>query len=447
MAVIKPFRGVRYNAARVGNLQDVVSQPYDRISDELQDRYYALSPYNIVRIIQGKPSPGDALEGPGASNVYTRANEVYRQWRADGVLARDARPALYAYEQTFTIDGQEYVRLGMIAAVQLAEFDEGIILPHERTHAGPKEDRLRLITTLQAHTEQIFLLYPDAENRINALLRRAIGSRAPDLDVQELLESGVRQRMWAITDDATLAVVRTEMEPKRNLIIADGHHRYETALNYRSAQRAAHPDAPPDAAFNYVAATLVSMDDPGLVVLPTHREICNFTTTSPAEVLDRARLYFNAAPASGLAACLEALNASNSPHAFGYYGGPGVGFYTLTLQDPALIDRLITSDQSPDWKALAVSIAHRILIEQVAGVPVEGIEDKSMIRYHRNAPEAVESVDRGEGNFVFFLRPTPMGSIKTIAGHGEKMPQKSTDFYPKMISGLVIMPLDPGERV
>lgn len=431
MAVIKPFRGVRYNAARVGNLQNVVSQPYDRISDDLQDRYYALSPYNIVRIIQGKTEPGDALQGPGASNVYTRAREAYRQWREAGVLARDERPALYAYEQTFTIDGTQYVRLGMVAAVELAEFDEGIILPHERTHAGPKEDRLRLINTLQAHTEQIFLLYPDAENRVNALLRQAIGSREPDLDVQELLESGVRQRMWIITDEATLAAVRAEMDPKRNLIIADGHHRYETALNYRRAQRAAHPDAPSDAAFNYVAATLVSMDDPGLVVLPTHREICNFTATSPADVLERARLYFKARPAADLTACLAALNATDAPHVFGYYGGPDVGFYTLALQDPALIDRLITSDQSQDWKALAVSVAHRILIEQVAGVPTEGIEDKSMIRYHRNASEAVESVDRGEGNFVFFLRPTPMSSIKIIAAHGEKMPQKSTDFTQK----------------
>ncbi|HML25024.1 MAG TPA: DUF1015 domain-containing protein [Aggregatilinea sp.] len=444
MAVIKPFRGVRYNAARVGDLQSVVSQPYDRISDDLQDRYYALSPYNIVRIIQGKTEPGDSSEGP---NVYTRAKSFYQDWRAEDVLARDEHPAVYAYEQTFTVEGKQYVRLGMIAAVKLAEFDEGIILPHERTHAGPKEDRLRLINTLQAHTEQIFLLYPDAENRVNALLRQAIGSRQPDLDVEELLESGVRQRMWAITDEPTLAAIEAEMDPKRNLIIADGHHRYETALNYRNAQRAAHPDASPDAAFNYVAATLVSMDDPGLVVLPTHREICNFTTTSPADVLERAKLYFNAKPVADLPACLDALNASGAPHVFGYYGGPDVGFYTLTLQDSALIDRLITSDQSPEWKSLAVSIAHRILIEQVAGVPVEGVEDKSMLRYHRRAQEAVESVDRGEGNFVFFLRPTRMDSIKAIAGRGEKMPQKSTDFYPKMISGLVLMPLDPGEQV
>ncbi len=444
MAMIKPFRGVRYNADRVGSLQDVVSQPYDRITDGLQARYYALSPYNIVRIIQGKAEPGDTPEG---SNVYTRADDAYHRWRDEGVLARENRPALYAYEQTFTVEGKQYVRLGMIAAVKLAEFDEGIILPHERTHAGPKEDRLRLISTLQAHTEQIFLLYPDADNRVNALLRKAIGDRQPDLDVEELLESGVRQRLWVVTDEATLDAIEAEMEPKRNLIIADGHHRYETALNYRNAQRAAHPDASPDAAFNYVAATLVSMDDPGLVVLPTHREICSFTATAPAEVLERARLYFNAAHVDDLAACLEALNTADAPHVFGYYGGPDVGFYTLTLQDAALIDRLITSDQSPEWKSLAVSIAHRILIEQVAGVPVEGVEDKSMIRYHRSASEAVDSIDRGEGNFVFFLRPTRMDSIKAVAGHGEKMPQKSTDFYPKMISGLVLMPLDPGEQV
>ncbi len=447
MAVIKPFRGIRYNPDRVGPLQSVVSQPYDRISDELQARYYDLSPYNIVRIIQGRAAPGDdpaRAEGP---NVYTRALEHYRGWLAEGALRREESPALYAYEQSFTVEGRAYRRLGMIAAVKLAAFDEGIILPHERTHAGPKADRLRLINTLHAHTEQIFLLYPDPENRVNALLRRAMEGRAPDVDVRELFEDDVQQRLWVIRDPDTLGAVEAAMAPLRGLIIADGHHRYETALAYRDAQRAAHPDAPADAAFNYVAATLVSMEDPGLVVLPTHREIHSFTGTGPAEVLERAALYFTVRPALDLAACLAAVNGAAGGHVFGYYGGQDVGFHTLALQDDALIDRLIGGEHSPAWKSLAVSIAHRILIEQVAGVPSEGIEDQSMIRYHRSAEEAVENVDRGAGRFVFFLPPTRMEEIKAVAGRGEQMPQKSTDFYPKMISGLVIMPVEPGERI
>jgi len=233
----------------------------------------------------------------------------------------------------------------------------------------------------------------------------------------------------------------------RNLIIADGHHRYETGLNYRNAQRQAYPNAPRNAAFNYVAATLVSMDDPGLVILPTHREICNFTETAPATILERAKECFTVAPAPDLETCLTTINAHPNGHAFGFYGGLDLGFYVLTLKSDDLAYSLIEEDHSREWKSLGVSIAHRILIERIAGVPQRGIEDKSMIRYHRDPQEAVANVNRGEGNFVFFLSPTRMAHIKAVAGHGEKMPQKSTDFYPKVISGLTLLPLGPDETL
>ncbi|NLX10226.1 MAG: DUF1015 domain-containing protein [Chloroflexi bacterium] len=444
MTVVKPFRGVRYNPARVEQMQQVVSQPYDRIDSALQQQYYDLSPYNIVRVIQDRSEPGDQPEG---SNVYTRARDHYRQWLQEGVLMREEQPAFYAYEQRFTIGGQSYTRLGLIAAVQLVEFDQGVILPHERTHSGPKEDRLRLLRTLEANTEQIFLLYPDPENRVNALIRQAINGRESDIDVVEIWESDVRQRVWVIRDPATLQAIEAEMAPKRHLIIADGHHRYETGLNYRNEQRASHPDAPDNAAFNFVAATLVSMDDPGLVILPTHREIANFGKNSPSTILERAKDYFAVQAAPDLAACLRTLNESDASQAFGFYGGQDVGFHVLTLRDDDLIDRLITGDQSHEWKTLGVSVLHRILLDQIAEVPAHGIEDKTMIRYHRDPQAAVQSVDHGSGNFVFFVRPTRMANVKAIAQHGEKMPQKSTDFYPKVISGLTLLPLGPEERL
>jgi len=206
-----------------------------------------------------------------------------------------------------------------------------------------------------------------------------------------------------------------------------------------------HPNAPANAAFNYVAATLVSMDDPGLAILPTHREICNFTATTPAQILERAKEYFNVAPSKDLQTTLSTINAHSTSHAYGFYDGKG--FYTLTLKDDSLAQRLITDDHSPEWKALTVSIAHKILLDQIAGVPASGIEDKSMIRYHRDPQEAVDNVNKGDGNFVFFLSPTRMEHIKAVAGHGEKMPQKSTDFYPKVISGLTLLPLSPQERL
>jgi uncharacterized protein (DUF1015 family) len=436
MAGIKPFRGVRYNPERFDDMRVVVSQPYDRIGDELQQKYYDLSPYNIVRIIQGKAD---------GSDVYTRAKTYYEEWLKSGVFTREDRPALYAYEQTFTVGGKSYTRLGVIAAVELVDFSEGIILPHERTHSGPKEDRFRLLSTLGVNTEQIFILYPDAKNKVNALIRQGIGNREPDIDLVEIFESGVRQRVWVITDPAIIQAIEAEMAPKRNLIIADGHHRYETGLNYRNAQRAAHPDAPPTAAFHYVAATLVSMDDPGLVVLPTHREIMNFNRTTPAQILERAKEYFDVKPAANLDACLSAVNAHPSGHAFGFYGGKTVGFHVLTLKSDDTANRLIDDQHSLPWKSLSVSIVHKILLEKIAEVPTQGIEDKSMIRYHRDPQEPVDNVDRGEGNFVFFLSPTRMEQIKSIAGQGEKMPQKSTDFYPKVISGLTLLPVPPDE--
>ena len=231
----------------------------------------------------------------------------------------------------------------------------------------------------------------------------------------------------------------------RQLIIADGHHRYETGLNYRRARHAEYPDIPANAALNFISATLVSMDDPGLVVLPTHREIRNFDGHTPAEVLERARDYFDVTPAADLDTCLAAVNADPSGHAFGFYGGASIGFRVLTLKDSALVDELITTDNSRDWKSLAVSIAHRILLERVAEVPTSGIEDKSMIRYHRDPHLPVENIDAGKGDFVFFLSPTRMSQIQAIAGQGEKMPQKSTDFYPKMLSGITLLPVGDGE--
>ncbi len=447
MAVVKPFRGIRYDPDRFEKLEVVVSQPYDRIDDALQQAYYDLSPYNVVRIIQGKTQPADQPANPDGPNVYTRARDTFEQWRAQGILIREDRPAVYAYEQTFATGGQTHTRLGMIAAVELVDFDEGIILPHERTHAGPQEDRLRLLKTIQANTEQIFILYPDAENRVNALIRQAVGNRAPDLDVVEIWEHDVRQRVWRITDPAVLDAIQAEMVPKRSLIIADGHHRYGTGLTYRDMQRAAYPDAPANAGFNFVQATLVSMGDPGLVVLPTHREICNFTATTPAAILERARTHFAVDRVPDLEDCLSRVNAHPTGHAFGFYGGPGTGFSVLTLKDDDLVYRLIAGDQSPEWKSLAVSVLHKMLLDQIAQVPAHGIEDKTMIRYHRDPQPAVSNVDQGRGNFVFFVSPTRMDQIKAVAGHGEKMPQKSTDFYPKMISGLSMLPVGPDERL
>jgi uncharacterized protein (DUF1015 family) len=441
MATIRPFRGIRY---RVPDLSQVMSQPYDRIQYGLQERYYQQSPYNVVRIIQGKALPTDLPERPEGPNVYTRARSYIELWQAEGILARETQPALYVYHQTFTVDGQTRTRKNVIAALQLSEFGQGIVLPHERTHAGPKLDRLRLLRTLQANTGQIFVLYPDPQNRVTSILDAAIASQEPDIDLVEMFEKDVRQQVWVVTDPAVIRAVQDEMEPKRNLIIADGHHRYETALNYRQEMRAAHPDAPLDSTFNYCMVSMVSMDDPGLIVLATHREIVNNPRVPGAEVLARAAQTFRITPADSLEACIGQMREHAQEHAFGFYDRR---YYVLVLQDPACIDAYSPAGRAWAWKSLDVSILENILLERVIGLTADDIDSQSHINYHRDPMQAIDSVNRGEGDYLFLLNPTRIDQIKACVQEGEKMPQKSTDFYPKMITGLTMMPVDVREQI
>ena len=442
MANIKPFRGVRYNMGRFSDAANLISQPYDRVRYGLQDVYYGLSDFNVVRIIKNKEQDGD---GP-TNNVYTRASDNFQRWLRDDVLRRDEAPALYVYHQTFqTPDGETRVRKAFIAAIELSGFDEGIVLPHERTHAGPKVDRLNLLRATQVNFGLIFMVYPDPQNRINAILDEAIADVDPDVDVQEYFEKDVQQRLWVVTDPDVVAAVQSEMAPKHNLIIADGHHRYETALNYRNEQREAHPEVPANAAFNFCMVALVSTDDPGLTILPTHREIHGYDKYTPEEILERAAAHFDVREFSDWETCYSALLGRDDQHAFGFYSGGS--FYLLVLKDPGELDSLIPEDRAASWKSLDVTILHRVLLEQVAGITDEMMDLEEMIRYHRDASLPIQSVAAGELSFAFFLNPTRMQQVKECTEQGEKMPQKSTDFYPKAISGLVMCPVSPEDTL
>jgi uncharacterized protein (DUF1015 family) len=444
MATIRPFRAVRYNTRRV-EPSLVLSQPYDRIRYGLQERYYELSPYNAVRITKGKALPADRpdhLQGP---NVYTRARAYYDLWSAEEVLVREDEPALYVYHQAFELDGTCRTRKGFIAALALSPFEEGVVLPHERTHAEAKVDRLRLLRTLQVNVGQIFLLYADRQNQVAAALDAAIEGRVPDVDATEMYEDAVRQQLWTVHDPAVIRAVVDELAPKRNLIIADGHHRYETALTYRDEMRDRYPDAPPGAAFNYRMATFVGMDDPGLVILPTHREVFDLPQPRPAEILSRAAQAFRVLPADGLEACLSTMRSHAREHAFGFHAEGR--YYVLVLRDSVQIERWIPEPRSPAWKHLDVTIAHRILLEQIVGLSAEAAEVGANLRYHRDPALAIANVDTGQGSFVVLLNPTRIDQVRACAEQGERMPQKSTDFYPKLVSGLTMMPVSPEERL
>ncbi len=440
MAVIKPFKGVRYNPERFDDLSAVVSQPYDRVRHGLQDKYYAQSDHTIVKIIKGKAFEGDDDE----NNVYTRARDYLQSWLDEGTLMREDAPALYVLHQTFTLpDGGQYTRKAFVTALELTTFDEGVVLPHERTLSGPKVDRLNLTRATETYFGQIFMLYPDEENQVNALFDAAIKGQEPIL-VREMFESDVEQRFWVVSDPEVIERVVAEMAPKVNLIIADGHHRYETAINYRDEMRQKHPGAPQSAGFNYRMVTLVSMSDPGLVILPTHRLMHSYDAKSGQRILQDAEPYFHVEPVADRDA-LEAALAKATPQA------PCIGFYdgdyaVLTLKSPQVMAE-IAPDREPAWQMLDVSILHEVLIERVMGLSKESVERKENIEYLRDADMGYERVDSGEANWLFVMNPTRMAEVRACTEADARMPQKSTDFYPKVISGLVALPVSPDERL
>jgi uncharacterized protein (DUF1015 family) len=441
MATIAAFRGIRYNPNKVGDLGKVVSQPYDRIGPDLQEEYYNLHPYNVTRLIKGKDFEDDQPD----HNVYTRAGDYYRTWLDAGYLLPETRPALYVYRQTFTLpDGQQRTRKAFLAAFQLAEFEEGIVLPHERTLSGPKVDRLNLLRATALNFELIFMLYPDPQRRIDSLFDGAIGSRPADVDVHELFEKDVRQQMWVVTAPDVLVAVAGEMSAKAGLIIADGHHRYETALNYRAEMRHKHPKASARAAFNYALVSMVSMDDPGLAILPTHRLIHDYTAKAPGQILADAAEYFEVTPQPGREALEAALSlATADDRRIGFYDG---SYHLLRLKSAETMDRIVP-DRAPEWRQLDVSILHELVIERVMGISKKQVEAKTYLDYFRDLDQALAEVDAGHATCVFILNPTRIVEVKACSDKGEKMPQKSTDFYPKMISGLVMLDVGANERL
>ena len=438
MATIKPFRGTRYNPEKIDDLSSVISQPYDRVRHGLQDKYYDQSPYNVVRIIKGKETSEDNDE----NNVYTRARQYYETWLDEGVLMREDQPALYVLRQNFTLpDGTEKSRQGLVTAFQLSRFDEGVVLPHERTHSGPKVDRLNLMRAARVNFGHIFMLYPG--DRINQVLDEAL-DKTEGLQARDLFEKDVLQQFWPVTDPDVLDAVVAEMAPKKNLIIADGHHRYETALNYRDEMREKHPDTPANAGFNFRMVTMVSMDDPGLVILPTHRLIHSYGKMTAPEILEEAKETFNLIPVDSREALEAALDEATPDHPrFGFYNG---GYTVLELKTPDVMDRLLPG-RDPAWRMLDVSVLHEVLIQRVMDISEEAVERKENIEYLRDPQMGYDAVDDGEAEFLFVLNPTRMEQVRACTAAGEKMPQKSTDFYPKVISGMVMLPIGVDERL
>lgn len=441
MAIIKPFRAIRYNQDKIGHINDVISQPYDRVRYGLQDEYYALSGYNVTRIIKGKEFDTDSE----TDNVYTRANDFLNQWLKDGILKREDQPAYYVYHQTFPLpSGKTITRKAFICAFELSGFDEGIVLPHEKTHAGPKIDRLNLTRATETYFGNIFMLYPDQENKVDAIFDQAIQCSA-NIEAKELHEKDVLHQVWVVTDPEVISQVNAEMADKTNLIIADGHHRYETALNYQAEMKAKHPDADPNAGFNYRMAAMVSMSNPGLTILPTHRLIFDYQTLTSAQILTKAAEFFEIDQQGTRESLEEKLgNTGSQIGAMGFVSKEG--FYYLTLKSPEAMAEL-APDRAQAWRDLDVSILHKLLLGKIMQIDPKMIDNLENIKYLREPDLGYDEVQEKDTSFLFILNSTRIDQVTACTDDGEKMPQKSTDFYPKIVTGFAMLPVQKNETL
>ncbi len=424
MALVKGFRGMRYTE-KAGNIADLVSPPYDIISPEQRKTLMERSPYNIVQ-----------LELPVGEDKYIKASELYRQWISDGILKQDEKDSIYIYEMCFTVNHLRRNVKGMICAVRLEEFEDRVILPHEYTLSKAKTDRFELLDAAKASFSQIYSMYTDEQQVTRARIEQ-VSNGAPDIEFTDA--EGVTHRLWCVTDEAQIAAFTADFTD-RQLFIADGHHRYETALNYRKKVKAEDPDFSPEHPTNYTCMFLVDMECDGLVVFPTHRMLANLGTFDEQETLEKINKYFSFERRNDLTNIEKDLLAAQDDHAIGLYTGKDY-YYLLNFHDRELV-REVLADKSDAFCNLDVTILHTLILDKVFGITKSDLAKQTKITYTRSIDEALAQVKAGKQECAFFLNPTRVDQIKDVAKAGDKMPQKATYFYPKLITGLVFMKFD-----
>ncbi|HET6216697.1 MAG TPA: DUF1015 domain-containing protein [Acidobacteriaceae bacterium] len=443
MARIYPFRALRYNPSMV-RVEEVVTQPYDKISPAMQQAYYQRSLYNLVRIILGLP---ELFDEPGSNDVYTRAARDFADWRRMGILAQEKDACIFAYSQRFTVpggDGEVHERRAFIGLGEVCDYGQQVVFRHEQTLSKPKSDRLNLLRATRAHFGQIFMLYSDPALTAEKILFS--GTSAPEIEVTD--EYGVTHRVWKVSDMSTINILLGAMEDKK-LIIADGHHRYETALAYslehapptvtrteRNLANTTPQPAYPEAA---VMMTFVNMDSTGITILPTHRVVFGLPNFSAATFIEHAKNFFDIKLVNAEdAADLTRLLARQPGTAF--VAVTKLGYHLLTAK-PETVARALS--KVPDrQRRLDLTQLHSLVLEQLLGITAEAIREQRNLRYVRDAGEAMEQVSRREADVAFLTNPITLGQLREVAFAGDVMPQKSTDFYPKLLSGLAIYALD-----
>jgi uncharacterized protein (DUF1015 family) len=414
MADIEPFRALHYDPSVAGELADLLAPPYDVIDDEMRARLSARSPYNVVEI-----------DLPDGEAPYEHAAELFAQWQADGAVVRDARPAVWAHEQRYVgPDGAARTRRGFFARVRVEEYGPGRIRPHERTHPGPKEDRLRLTRATKANLSPIFSLYSDPTAAVWDALAPAT-TAAPWGEVTD--EDGTVHRVWRCGDPAAIDRAKTVLQGAE-LLIADGHHRYETARVYAE-------EIGGEGEHRYVLMCLVALEDPGLTIFPTHRLVRGLDSGRRAALAAAIERDFIAAP---IDRAELAPPAGDGPLELGYFDANGAR--RLTLRDQAIADAAL-ADMPAAYRRLDTGVLEALLLKQALGLTDDDISHVRDFAYARDAEQAVGLIDAGEFDVAFLMRPTPVAQVREIAAAGVNMPPKSTFFVPKLLTGLLFNPL------
>ncbi len=430
MAKLRPFKGIFYDTQKVGELNLVIAPPYDVISSEAQEHYYTRHPNNVIRLILGKKSSSDSDK----HNRYTRAQKYFEEWQRQSLFIRDEQPSFYLYQQKFKVAKKGKSVRGIISLVKLEKLGSGI-LPHEKTMPKPKKDRLYLMRACRANMDQIFSLYSDPKNEIDTVVKTYLDSPAL-LEVQD--EDGVLHQIYRIAEEDTQYRISKIIDDKI-LYIADGHHRYETALTYQEDQKRKFSELD-EQPYDYIMMLLVNLDSEDLTVLPNHR-LLKTIPFSFTELKKRLETFFEIKQIEEKKARKELVpilaEQGKEKHVFALYVA-GEGFHLLALRDGLAVDGAINKNHSSEWKHLDVSILHSLILEQLLGFKEKQLESNDFARVVQKAELAIEKVDNGEYKVAFFLNPTKIEEIRKIASNRERMPQKSTYFYPKLLSGLII---------
>lgn len=420
MAEIRPFRALRFNTEKAGDISELVCPPYDIISEEQRLGYLEKNPNNIIR-----------LELPKGDDPYNEAGKTLSQWLNEGILRQDEKEGIYIYEEEFTINGLHTKFKGCIVRVKIEEFSKGVVLPHENTLSKAKEDRFNLMKATDCNFSQIYSLFMDPEHEITNRLDKLSDCQP----VNELTDhDGVTHRLWIVTDKDEISTVCNAFADKK-LYIADGHHRYETALNYRNyCRETGHGTGGED----YVMMMLVDMEHPGLVVLPTHRLVRDLESFDKEKLLEGCREYFDVTEENDVSSAESRLKTlyDEGKKAFAFYCG-GDTFSLLVLRDEKILSELLP-EKSAASQGLDVTVLHTLVLEKIFGIDAENMAKQINLTYVKQFEDAITSVQNGKAQCAFILNPTKVTEIRDVAAAGEKMPQKSTYFYPKLITGLVM---------